>query len=142
MLELLRLPRALLVPISASAILLAGCAKAGSEQSAPKVPSFAKDVQPIFDNNCVACHQSVGAQQALILEPGKSFANIVGVKSKESGLRLITPDNAGQSYLLLKLEGKQQQAGGSGAQMPLGDALSPAQIATVQQWIEAGAPDN
>ena len=146
--ELLGLSNALVVPFGACALMLAGCSKqpgnaeAESEQSTPKGPSFAREVQPIFDDNCVACHQTGSAQQGLILEPGKSFAAIVGVKSKESASTLVVPGNAGQSYLLLKLEGNQQQAGGTGAQMPLGDALTPAQIATVQQWIEAGAPNN
>lgn len=146
--KLLHLSHVLTAAVGTSALLLAGCSKApdnassGTERSTTAGPSFAKEVQPIFDDNCVACHQTGSAQQALILEPGKSFAAIVGVKSKESASMLVAPGKAEQSYLLLKLEGKHQQAGGTGAQMPLGDALTSAQIATVQQWIDAGAQNN
>lgn len=146
--ELLRRPDSLALPFVACALILAGCSKSpenagsNSPQSVAKSPSFAKDVQPIFNDNCVACHQTGSAQQALILEPGKSFAAIMGVKSKESASLLVDPGKANRSYLLLKLNGKQQEVGGTGAQMPLGDALTPAQISTVQRWIDAGAPDN
>lgn len=145
---MLRFPLPLTVSFGACALLLGGCSKAlektgsGSQQSATKGPSFAEAVQPIFDDNCVACHQTGSAQAALILEPGKSFAAIAGVKSHESALKLVNPGKAGQSYLYLKLEGKHQQAGGTGSQMPLGDALTPAHISTVQQWIDAGAHNN
>jgi hypothetical protein len=104
--------------------------------------SYERDIQPIFDENCVACHQTGSAEQGLVFEGGKSFDNIVRVPSKEAKLLLVSPGNPDQSYLLVKLAGTQAKAGGHGAQMPLGDPLSAAKIALVSNWIAAGAPRN
>lgn len=105
-------------------------------------PSLKRDIQPIFDDNCVACHQTGSAQQGLVLEAGKSFGNLVGVKSQESALNYVEPGKPDKSYLILKLTGKHQEIGGSGAAMPLGDALVPTQISAIERWVAAGAKDN
>lgn len=105
--------------------------------------SYSKDVQPIFNNYCVGCHQGVGSG-GLTLEPNLSYSKLVGVPSTQSAtqprVKAGAPD---QSYLFAKLKGTQVQAGGSGAQMPYGAApLSQARINLIQQWIAAGAPNN
>ena len=46
--------------------------------------SFAGAVQPIFDANCVACHQSGAASQGLNLESGRSYAAVVNRRSSEA----------------------------------------------------------
>jgi mono/diheme cytochrome c family protein len=105
--------------------------------------SFARDIQSIFNNNCVVCHQGAG-QAGLTLEPNLSYGKLVGVPSTESASELRVKAGApDQSYLIAKLQGTQSQAGGSGAQMPFnGTPLSSAQIGLVQQWISDGAPNN
>lgn len=105
--------------------------------------SFSKDIQPIFTNNCVICHQGASGSAGLSLDPGSAYNNLVNVSSSESSLMRVAPNSADKSYLLNKLKGTQGQAGGSGAQMPYGaPPLSQSQIDLIQQWISAGAPNN
>jgi mono/diheme cytochrome c family protein len=104
--------------------------------------SFRKQVQPIFDANCVVCHQSGGAQAGLVLEDGKAYANLVEQRSHESPMALVTPGSAENSYLLHKISGTQAAAHGDGARMPLGGQLDSSDIDIVRAWIVAGAQDN
>jgi mono/diheme cytochrome c family protein len=106
--------------------------------------SLSKDIQPIFDANCVICHQGGAyAPAGLSLQSGAAYSNLVNVKSTESPLMRVAPGSPGQSYLINKLLGTQGQVGGSGAQMPFGAAPLPqAQITLIQQWITQGAPNN
>jgi uncharacterized membrane protein len=105
--------------------------------------SYSNNIQPLFNTNCVVCHQGAG-QGGLTLEPNKSYSNLVGVQSTESSIELRVKAGApDQSYLLAKLNGTQVQAGGSGVQMPYGAApLTQAQTNLIQQWISQGAPNN
>jgi mono/diheme cytochrome c family protein len=104
--------------------------------------SFKTDLQPILDENCVACHQSGSAEQGLVLEDSKAHADLVRVPSHEAKLALVTPGAPEASYLLRKLEGSHIEAGGSGARMPLGDPLDPKQVMMFRKWIAAGAENN
>jgi mono/diheme cytochrome c family protein len=104
--------------------------------------SFRKQVQPIFDANCVVCHQSGGAQAGLVLEDGKAYANLVEQRSHESPMALVKPGSAENSYLLHKINGTQAAAHGDGARMPLGGQLDSSDIDIVRAWIIAGALDN
>ncbi len=122
-----------------------GIAAAGGVASGgggdPQSVSFEADVQPIFDENCVTCHQSSGAPQGLVLEDGKSWHSLLHGRSAESKLALVAPGRPDESYLFHKLAGTQTRTG-SGAQMPPGDPLAPDKVAIVQRWIAAGAPNN
>ena len=117
----------------------AGVASGGGGN--PRPVSFEADVQPIFDENCVTCHQSSGAPQGLVLEDGQSWRKLLHGRSAESKLALVAPGKPGESYLLHKLAGTQARTG-SGAQMPPGDPLAPDKVAIVQRWIAAGALNN
>ena len=46
---------------------------------------FASQIQPIFNNNCAlsGCHASDTASGGLVLDAGKSYANLVNVASSE-----------------------------------------------------------
>ena len=107
-----------------------------------KPVSFKADLQPILDENCVACHQTGAAQQGLILEDGRAFAAIVNVPSREAKMALVTPGAPDSSYLLHKLEGSHLGVGGTGARMPLGLPIDAAKAMAVRKWIEEGAKDN
>ena len=104
--------------------------------------SFRKQVQPIFDANCVVCHQIGGAQAGLVLEDGKAYANLVEQRSHQSPMALVTPGSAENSYLFHKISGTQAAAHGEGARMPLGGQLDSSDIDIVRAWIVAGAQDN
>jgi hypothetical protein len=73
---------------------------------------------------------------------GAQLAALVGRQAKEADLALVQPGDSQRSYLMLKVTGKQAQAGGSGARMPLGGVLDAASVETLQAWIEAGAKAN
>lgn len=141
---------ALLLPLVA---LLGGCSpakkdaagndpNASAAQITSKGPSFARDVQPIFDANCVACHQAAGASGGLNLEQGAAYRALVSRKSGESPLVYVAPGDAQASYLLRKLEGTHVEAGGSGERMPLTGPLDPKFIGVIRDWVGAGAKEN
>ncbi len=106
--------------------------------------SFSRDIQPIFNANCVVCHTGTSGPQGLTLDSGKAYGNLVNVNSTEApSLKRVAPGSPDKSYIINKLLGTQTQAGGSGAQMPFGaQPLSQSTISLIQQWITAGAPNN
>lgn len=139
--------RALLLIMAAAA--LGGCSDLGDDPD-PATPgggggvvdppvgvSWAGDIQPILDDNCIGCH-GAGGSAGLDLRSGVSHGNLVGVPSTESALNLIEPGDPDQSWLYLKITG-QQDVGDS---MPPGGSLGDAAIDLVHDWIEAGAADN
>jgi hypothetical protein len=134
----------------------AACSSGTSSSTTPKTTtpsststsssgvSFSRDIQPIFNANCVVCHTGTSGPQGLSLDPGSSYKNLVNVKSTEApSLNRVSPSAADKSYILNKLLGTQTQAGGSGAQMPFGATPLPqSTVSLIQQWISAGAPNN
>lgn len=128
----------------AALALICGCSKeathkAEPEQAAAARSGFNRDIQPIFDTNCVTCHQAAGASGGLNLESGTAYAAIVSVKSGESPLLYVAPGKPDDSYLVRKLQGTHIQVGGSGERMPLTGALDDQSIATIREWVKAGA---
>ncbi|MFV8752535.1 hypothetical protein ACNOYE_18465 [Nannocystaceae bacterium ST9] len=106
--------------------------------------SYAADIQPIWDANCVtACHVAGGNAAAVLDLSGNAYAAIVDVGSGQAlGKKLVAPGSSTDSYLIAKLEGNQVAAGGSGGTMPSGaDMLSAETIQLVADWIDAGAPE-
>jgi len=107
------------------------------------VISLSHDIQPIFNQNCVVCHQGNQPPGGLSLQAGSAYNNLVNVKSTESPLMRVMPGHPEQSYLINKLLGIQVQAGGSGAQMPFDSPpLTQSQIDLIEQWITEGAVNN
>lgn len=103
------------------------------------------DVQPIFDEFCISCHQSVSPPLGLDLSAGSSFSNTVNVDSSQSTMKRIKPLSIFESYLLAKLQGMHLDPPyvGSGNQMPLGgDPLEFDDLDTIRLWIDQGALDN
>src|SRR5882762_2535510 len=118
-----------------SCLVIAMVASAQVEASAQGAasPSLSRQVQPIFDANCVACHQAGAAQQGLVLESGVAHAN-VGKRSAEAAMNLIEPGSPDASYLFQKLNGTHLKANGQGERMPLGAALEASDIDTIRLW--------
>src|SRR5579862_3505800 len=111
--------------VAAGAVaLIAFAFTASGAKDAPGAPpsiSFGADIQPLLNDHCLACHQTGSSEQGLNLEEGKAWQDLVGVRSKESKLALVASGQPDQSYLLHKVQGSQQSAGGGGVQMPIGD---------------------
>lgn len=123
---------------------LAGCADLGDEvddgplQAPPVLVSYASDIQPIFDLNCVSCH-GLGGFAGLDLRAGSSHASLVGTTSTEIDMPRVDPGQPQTSWLYLKLTGTQTV----GDPMPYGGLPLPAAtVELVEQWIVEGALDN
>lgn len=95
-------------------------------------PSYARNVQPIFDKGCTACH-GAAAMGGLNLTSYKLAMTTGNHKP------MITPGNAATSILFQALRGKAVGV----SPMPLGGApLSDEDVAMIGRWIERGAPED
>lgn len=99
-------------------------------------PDFGDEIVPMFQDHCVKCHDASGAA-GLMLTPEEAYTEIVGVKSlNEPEYMLVNPGDADNSYIVIKLEGRQTV----GAQMPRGSGPLPDEtIETIKNWIDQGA---
>jgi mono/diheme cytochrome c family protein len=94
-----------------------------------RIPDYARDVAPIFRENCVSCH-GPEQQQSLLRLDSRTLALKGGLSGK-----VIVPGRGGDSPLLRRLRGQITP------RMPFQkDALAPDRIAVLQAWIDAGAP--
>lgn len=102
----------------------------------PAVPlpanvSYQKDVQSLFNKNCIGCHKT-GAQFP-DLSIGKSYAALTTLTNGEY---LVTAGDAQGSILFEALTG-------NGAPlMPPNGKLSASKLAIVEKWINDGALNN
>ena len=99
--------------------------------------NYVADIQPIFTDRCVGCHNAAAAPHGLILDAANSYALLVNVASREvPSLKRVKPGDPDNSYLVQKVEG----TAAVGGQMPLGRApLTDGQIALIRRWISEGA---
>ena len=104
-------------------------------------PAFATDIQEIFDRRGCSASNCHGAAKAssLDLRIGASHSQLVGkAVSQTSGTRVII-NNAQDSYLVMKIEGRQT----IGLKMPItGPMLDSIDIQNIRNWIDTGAPNN
>lgn len=115
---------ALLFAATLSTIWLAA-AQAYEDDSASV--SYVKDVQPIFDANCIVCHSTSGRMSGLSLE---SYEELMKGGTKGHA---VVPGDSAKSRLIGMIEGT------INPKMPPGGALKPAEIKIVRTWIDAGA---
>lgn len=146
-------PRRSLLVVSAAllSLLLAPLACSNETDRVPLLPpgdapfSFRDDVQPIFTRTCAlaGCHGGGALGFPLDLSPGTAYGQLVDVPSIESPLDRVEPGAPDLSYLVHKLQGTYDAAGGACCRMPLGQAALPdAEIGVIRSWIEQGAADN
>lgn len=105
-------------------------------------PSFSTNIQEIFDRrSCTnsSCH-GIAQQAGLDLRQGNAYVNLVNVKSTDEPTETrVIPGDSANSYLVIKLEGRQS----FGVQMPNGQApLDSIDMANIKNWIENGAKNN
>ena len=141
--------------ISRSALLLllaVGVAACGSDSpTAPTPPTTTptpgaltatlSSIQSVvFNDSCIGHHGDHATEANLDLTTGQSFSNLVNVQSIQVAFDLVEPNDAENSYLIHKLDGR---AGIVGDRMPpAGPFLSQADIDVIKQWINAGAQNN
>ena len=109
--------------------------------AAVAVPSFSRDVQPIFTARCAtqSCHNFATHQSRLVLEPDSAYSAIVNQPSTVPGVLLVEPGNPDRSLILLVLSPDSARRFGI-QRMPLGRApLTANQEATIRAWIAQGA---
>jgi WD40 repeat protein len=96
--------------------------------AAQDVPSFARDVLPVFRTNCAGCHSASARMGSLDLDSYDAM-----MKGGNHGL-IVVPGKPDESRLYLMVAGKMSPA------MPLsGKALAAGDIETIRRWIQAGA---
>ena len=107
------------------------CLAAPLFSQTPAKVDFARDVQPIFRQNCVGCHGPAKQNNGLRLDRRSSVM--------KPGSRRVMPGSVENSFLYHRLVGTD-----FGLQMPPTGALRPEQIQIVKAWIEQGAewPDS
>ncbi len=141
--------------ISGSALLLllaVGVAACGSDSpTAPTAPTptptpggltatLSSIQSEVLNPSCIGHHGDHATDADLDLREGQAFSNLVNRPSIQVALDLVEPNDAENSYLIHKLDGR---AGIVGVQMPVGGPfLSQADIDVIKQWINAGAQNN
>ena len=103
----------------------------------PRLPSIQS---MIIHPSCIEHHGDPATEAGLDLTAGNAFANRVNVRSVQVALNLVTPDDAENSHLIHKLDGR---AGILGHRMRVNDPfLTTAQVDVIRQWINNGAQNN
>lgn len=101
--------------------------------------SYATDIQPIFTNNCVVCHDQ-SHSTGLDLRQNMSYDLLVNVVSSNYAPNLrIEPFSLENSVLWHKIRGDDVFGG---IMPPVGTPLSNFEIEKIESWIELGALNN
>ncbi len=103
-------------------LLLAGSAH-------PQSVDFARDVEPIFRTRCQPCHGPAQQMNGLRLDQAES-----ALKGSYSG-PVIVAGNSAASKLFQRISSDKKGFG----MPPVGARLSPAEVRTLQTWIDQGA---
>ena len=95
----------------------------------PDVVSYSKDIQPLWDQDCVSCHKT-GASIPLDLTSANSYNELT------ANNKYVIPGNAAGSSLHKSL------VGDGAAIMPTVGKWSDSKVALVDKWINDGALNN
>ena len=132
-------------------LLVVGAAACGSDSPTAPTPTptptpggltatLSSIQSEVFDASCIGHHGDHATEAELDLREGQAFSNLVNRQSIQVALDLVEPNDAENSYLIHKLDGR---AGMVGDRMPVGGPfLSQADIDVIKQWINAGAQNN
>jgi hypothetical protein len=94
-------------------------------------PSFYRDIQPVLQKNCVACHQPA------MKSSGLDLTAYEGLRSGGKRGAPISAGAPGESLLLRYMTGEMKPP------MPLGGSpLAKADIDLIREWVTAGARDD
>ncbi len=125
--------------------ILSGCAGDYSGGTETSTSQFDTLQRTILNTRCTTgpCHSLVGNAGGLVLEPGVSYANLVGAMSANAsaqagGILRVKPFAATDSFFYIKLIAP---TAAQGSRMPQGQApLTDADLTLIRDWIAAGAP--
>jgi ankyrin repeat protein len=122
----MRLTSTVVLVVAAVAIVWSFAAGHRIHAQAPAKVDFARDVQPVLQQNCVGCHGASQQLGGLRLDRRSSVF--------KAGARRVVPGGLENSLVYHRLIGN-----GFGRQMPPTGALPPEQITVIRTWIEQGA---
>jgi hypothetical protein len=113
-----------------AALLVSGCEDA-------RQISYARDVAPILEQHCKACH--LPGQAGYVVSGFELQDYDTLMKGTQYG-PVVLPGDPLTSVLVMLIEGRADPT----LKMPHGSAkpLDPADIATVRLWVEQGAKNN
>jgi hypothetical protein len=94
----------------------------------PETVSYSKDVQPLWDQDCISCHKPNATA------PDLTAANSYSALTANN--KYVIPGNAAGSKIHKSL------VGDGAAVMPTSGKWSDSKIALVDKWITAGALNN
>jgi hypothetical protein len=95
---------------------------------AQPAPDFAKDVAPILQRRCLACHNAATRSSGLRLDQREGL-----LAGGYSG-KVIQPGSSASSRLIRLVEGSEKIV-----MPPVGPRLKPGEVDTLRNWIDAGA---
>lgn len=121
--------------------LALACAAGGDAgQNGASSPSYAADIEPLFQKRCGNCHSVEEAKAHLVLAPGKGYGELVGKAAFQApDLKRVQPGDAGASYLWQKLEHTAREGKGMPRTLFGSKKLPEKELALIKAWIEAGA---
>jgi mono/diheme cytochrome c family protein len=93
---------------------------------------YVRDVEPIFQANCVKCHNGTKKKGGYRLDAREHI-----FAAGESGTAAIVPGKSDDSRLIKMVEGKGDFA--DSVMPPKGPPLSFQQIQLIRRWIDEGA---
>ncbi len=98
-------------------------------------PDFVRDVRPIFEAHCIKCHGPEKQKSGYRLD-----VKAIALNGGDSGTPNIVPGLGATSPLVKFIAGEVEDM----RMPPKGEALAPAEIATLKAWIDSGAawPDS
>jgi hypothetical protein len=109
------------------------------------VPTYAADLQSIWDQKCTGCHGGASPSGGMNLSQGVSYGNLYNITGNNrcgttTALRRVRPTLPDSSLLVRKIEGN------CGTRMPQDDQSyfvnNPGLITRIRSWILAGALNN
>ncbi|MDE2135690.1 MAG: cytochrome c [Alphaproteobacteria bacterium] len=108
--------------------------------SVPQPVSFQKQVLPIFQEHCVACHSPGGAGYISVDMDLRSYK---ALRSGSAGGIAVIPFHPRSSPLMRVLDDDWSSSNINSLRMPpMGPKLSPDDLKTISEWIKQGAKDN
>ncbi len=105
----------------------------GSLPAAPVIPTYTADVQPLLAPQCGACHGGAGLG-------GHNIASVYSDVFKLAVRPQCTGKNIGQCAIILIKLGIMPQGTTCGTDPTGPTCYTPAQIATIQAWVDGGEP--
>jgi uncharacterized membrane protein len=99
--------------------------------------SFAQDVRPILDRNCLSCHQAGGAGFEASGFSMETYDDLM--KGTQFGPMVLPGDSEGSNMVVL-MEGRADKS----ISMPHGSMkpIPQREIDTIRRWIDQGAKNN